>query len=309
MQRNQWYIAVVKDNSRQIILYDPVSRERATERMNGIYLKENSRKNVRSHGDATWHAWLWVFANDGTIYWIDPTWTDNAGYVWWGIVQNGREVQMRPLDDLCMVAVDPNDAAFTYTNSGNASKNMGNWDQAIEEYTSALRINPNNSFAYAGRGYTYYKKSDYDRAISDYTQSIRLNQNYAVAYDGRGFAYYQKGDYDRAITDYTQAVQLDPKNSVYINNLAKTYDTRGFMYYNRGDYDRAIADYTQAIRLNPDNAVYINNLAKTYDTCGFMYYNRKDYDQSIANYEKALQITPNNTTYRKNLEFARRRGR
>jgi hypothetical protein len=48
---------------------------------------------VQAHGNATVHAWLWVYSNDGTIYWIDPTWTDTAGYIWWGVVENGREVQ------------------------------------------------------------------------------------------------------------------------------------------------------------------------------------------------------------------------
>ncbi|MDR1893087.1 MAG: hypothetical protein LBQ61_00130 [Spirochaetales bacterium] len=81
MQRDGWYIAVATDNSRQISLYDPVSRDEATVIMNGVPLKLRSRQNVRAHGNATNHAWLWVYGNDGAIYWIDPTWTDNNGYI------------------------------------------------------------------------------------------------------------------------------------------------------------------------------------------------------------------------------------
>jgi hypothetical protein len=40
MQKGGWYIAAVQDNSRQIILYDPVSKEKATVIMNGVPLKE-----------------------------------------------------------------------------------------------------------------------------------------------------------------------------------------------------------------------------------------------------------------------------
>jgi hypothetical protein len=36
MKKGGWYIAAVGDNSRQIILYDPVSREKADVRMNGV---------------------------------------------------------------------------------------------------------------------------------------------------------------------------------------------------------------------------------------------------------------------------------
>jgi tetratricopeptide (TPR) repeat protein len=329
MQRNQWYIAAVKDNSRQIILYDPVSREKATERMNGVYLKENSRKNVRSHGDATWHAWLWVFANDGTIYWIDPTWTDNAGYVWWGIVQNGREVQMRPLDNLCMVAVDPNDAAFTYTNSGNANKNMGNWDQAIIDYTAVLRINPNNAAAYTNRGWAYLEKRMYDQAIEDLNVALRLDPSIAAAYSNRGWAYLEKGMYDRAIGDLNTALRLNPSMAAAYSNrgwaytekrmydqaiedlnvalrldpsIAAAYSNRGWAYTEKGMYDQAIEDLNVALRLNPNNA-------STYNNRGLAYLRKRDYSNAIMDFESALQIRPNFSIARDNLELARRRGR
>ncbi|MDR2178110.1 MAG: hypothetical protein LBP20_08755 [Treponema sp.] len=80
----EWYIAGVFDDPGEIVLYDPVPRGQHTLVLNGVYVKEQSRKRVRSHGNTTWHAWLWAVGNDGTIYWIDPTWTDTSGYVWWG---------------------------------------------------------------------------------------------------------------------------------------------------------------------------------------------------------------------------------
>jgi tetratricopeptide (TPR) repeat protein len=295
MQRNQWYIAAVKDNSRQIILYDPVSRERSTERMNGVYLKENSRKNVRSHGDATWHAWLWVFANDGTIYWIDPTWTDNAGYVWWGVVQNGREVQMRPSDDLCMVAVDPNDAAFTYTNNGNANKNKGNWDQAVEDYTSALRLNPNNAIAYCNRGIAYAFKGMYKEAIDDYTASLRINPTNAIAYCGRGAAFAYQSIFDRAIEDYTNALRFDP-------NYVFAYSGRGAAYAYKGMFDQAILDYTNALKIDPTYAF-------AYSGRGAAYNNKRMYIQAIDDFTNALRINPNDTFAKDNLEWAHKQGR
>jgi hypothetical protein len=51
---------------------------------------------------ATDHAWLWIMRNDGVWFWIDPTWTDNSGYVVYGYVDNGEEVQLRPDKELCI---------------------------------------------------------------------------------------------------------------------------------------------------------------------------------------------------------------
>jgi len=111
MKGQQWYIAVAnKGNPNIIILYDPLPegrRNEATIISNGIYLKENSRHRVYAHDGATGHAWLWVQHNNGTWYWIDPTWTDNTGYPWWGMVRNGKEEQYYPDPEYCVASNYP----------------------------------------------------------------------------------------------------------------------------------------------------------------------------------------------------------
>jgi hypothetical protein len=108
MKGQQWYIAAANDGDpNTIILYDPVSKEKATTISNGVYLKENSRHKVYTHDGASGHAWLWVQHNNGTWYWIDPTWTDNTGYVWWGMVENGREMQYYPDPAYCVASNYP----------------------------------------------------------------------------------------------------------------------------------------------------------------------------------------------------------
>jgi hypothetical protein len=107
MKDQQWYIAVAnKGDPNTIILYDPVSREQATTVSNGVYLKENTRHKVYAHDNASGHAWLWIQHQNGDWYWIDPTWTDNTGYVWWGIVQNGKEVTYYPNPAYCIAESD-----------------------------------------------------------------------------------------------------------------------------------------------------------------------------------------------------------
>jgi tetratricopeptide (TPR) repeat protein len=140
--------------------------------------------------------------------------------VWWGVVQDGKEVQLRPLEKLCKVTL-PNTAALASYNSGNANKNKGRNDQAIADYTAALRSDPNNASTYYNRGNAYSHKGDYDRAIADYNQAIRFDPNNADAYYNRGHAYSHKGDNDRAIADYNQAIRLDPNFGVAKDGLEK----------------------------------------------------------------------------------------
>jgi len=108
MKGTQWYIAATdRYDSNNIILYDPVSRENATIIMNGVSVREHSHHRIRAHDDAKGHAWLWVQHKNGTWYWIDPTWTDNTGYVWWGIVKDGIEATYLPDPKYCVASNYP----------------------------------------------------------------------------------------------------------------------------------------------------------------------------------------------------------
>lgn len=70
--------------------------------INGTPVVDFGYQPVRAHDNATTHAWVWVQANDGTIYWIDPTWTDNTGRPVYGVVRNGQEIQLSPDRGYCV---------------------------------------------------------------------------------------------------------------------------------------------------------------------------------------------------------------
>jgi hypothetical protein len=108
MKDLQWYIAVAYEpDPNTIILYDPVSQENSTWMLNGVPVREHARYKVLTHDRATGHGWLWVQHTNGTWYWIDPTWTDNSGYPWWGIVETGKEVQYYPNPSYCLSSNSP----------------------------------------------------------------------------------------------------------------------------------------------------------------------------------------------------------
>jgi tetratricopeptide (TPR) repeat protein len=71
------------------------------------------------------------------------------------------------------------------------------------------------------RGVEYAVADDYDNAIAEYTQAIKLNPNISRVYHNRGNAYERKHDYYNAIADYTQSIKLDPNISAYKDSLAK----------------------------------------------------------------------------------------
>ena len=110
MGESQFFLATVDSNSNEITLSRPSNKNEATQIQNGVYVKtfgSASFRDVKTHkklnGErALHHAWLWVMRNDGVWFWVDPTWTDNLGYVVYGYVANGEEIQLRPDEKYCI---------------------------------------------------------------------------------------------------------------------------------------------------------------------------------------------------------------
>ena len=67
-----------------------------------------------------------------------------------------------------------NAIALTCYNRGNVYKEKGRYDQAISNYSGALKINPRYAHAYFGRGEAYYLKKEYDKSWDDINEAQNL---------------------------------------------------------------------------------------------------------------------------------------
>jgi len=138
--------------------------------------------------------------------------------------------------------------AQAYAARGKEYFAKGWYDQAINDYNEAIRLDQNYTEAYILRGEAYKMKGWYDQAISDYNRALHLDPYDSTAYNCRGGAYQMKGEYDRAISDYNMVLCIDPNNS-------PAYSCRGEAYRKKGWYDQAISDAQTALRLDPDNPI------------------------------------------------------
>jgi hypothetical protein len=174
MKDQQWYIAAAFPNDpNTIILYDPVSQESSTSILNGVPVREYKRFSVYAHDRATGHAWLWVQHNDGTWYWIDPTWTDNLGYPYWGKVINGREVTDYPDSRFCVAGNYPRPPRPNETEAERATRSPNSTYAEFIEYTP--------QFANAEMGLGLYLGY-----ISDFDFDSNLKYGFSIGLEDHG---------------------------------------------------------------------------------------------------------------------------
>jgi tetratricopeptide (TPR) repeat protein len=152
------------------------------------------------------------------------------------------------------------------------------YDDAIADFTQAIRLQKDLGAAYRNRALAFSGKNDHDTAIADCDVAIRLNGDDAVAYFDRGWAYDKKHEFEKALADYNKAIQLDPK-------FATAYNNRGFLYYQKGDLNRAFADYKRAVEADPKHAIACLN-------CGECFFAWREYDKALEATDAALKINP-----------------
>ncbi|HEY7312533.1 MAG TPA: tetratricopeptide repeat protein [Gemmataceae bacterium] len=170
--------------------------------------------------------------------------------------------------------------------------------QALADYTEALRLDPANIDIYRSRARAYFEQDNFDKAIRDLSKVIRLAPNDPRAYCDRAEAYHEHGDplrgsvstfdklrrdtrkedYPLAIADYTQALRLKPGDAEILRK-------RGQLYLATHNYDKAIADCTESLRRQPNNA-------DAYQTRLIAYRNVKDYDRALADCTAFIQLAP-----------------
>ena len=181
-------------------------------------------------------------------------------------------------------------AEYFYARGG-ALDLSGDYNGALEDYSEAIRLNPNEASYYFDRGNVYNAQKDYPRAINDFAAAIRLDPNDSRYRNHRGNMYRLLENYDNAIVDYTDAIRLNPSEPRYYNN-------RGVSYLLKKEYDNAIVNYTEAIRLSPDNARYYHNRGGAYNL-------KKDFTRAVKDFTAATQLDPENSQYRGDLEKAK----
>lgn len=123
-------------------------------------------------------------------------------------------------------------------------------DAAVDLYTKLIIMSPNH-FIYNHRGLVYFTLSEYQRAVDDFTSAIEIEPNDTRVYTNRGLAFRMLKSYDLALADFAKSLELNPLWPDTFYGRALTYFDIGDVRSAIEDCDRAISlkpDFKQAAR-------------------------------------------------------------
>ena len=153
---------------------------------------------------------------------------------------NAASANLASLSDV--VKRNPTPEAFN--TRGVAYARVARYQEAIADFTQAIKLDPGNAAAFTNRALAYRQIKREDAALADFDHAIQANPNHAPAYLGRANLLRAQGALDQALADLDQAIRLNPEN-------AQAFHARGLIYQRQGDNARAITDFDNAIDRDP----------------------------------------------------------
>ncbi|NDV79051.1 tetratricopeptide repeat protein [Dysgonomonas sp. 511] len=109
-----------------------------------------------------------------------------------------------------------------YNNRGDIYISRGAYDEAVQSYMEAIKLDSLNSPAYRGRAEAYYMQKKKKEALADCNQAIRLDSANILAYITRACIYTSMKMYDNAVADYRTVISLDKQNERNIKAIAES---------------------------------------------------------------------------------------
>ena len=130
----------------------------------------------------------------------------------------------------------------------------GRADDAVKNYKTALKIQPDMAEAHYFLGKIYVEQNQFEPAEKAFQKVIEIQPSFHRAYERLAHLYGQKGSrINKAVTLAEKAVELQPNSAAYLNTLS-------WLYYINKDYVLAESAIKKALVLQPDNRLYQRGL-------------------------------------------------
>ncbi len=174
--------------------------------------------------------------------------------VWIAILKNYNEEYGRALT-ACNLAIkkipakDVDYKSFAYSTRARIYLNLEDTVRALQDYTQAISLTPEEGGLYDKRAEIYFDQKQYDLADKDYRKMISLDEGSVMGYMGLGSDAKARQQYDEAIRHFDFVTKL-------ASDYSSGYSFRAESYMRLKKYNEALDDVMTALRINQDNKAF-----------------------------------------------------
>jgi len=160
-----------------------------------------------------------------------------------------------------------------YGNRGNYFLNNGMINEAIADFTEALKVKPDDGQSYYNRAITLIKVSRWQEALADLDSSIKYNPKFALSYSNMAFIRYNLKDYNGALEAANKCITIK-------SDLPEVYNIRAAVYFSLNNLPGAEEDLNKALSLKKD-------FSDAYKNRGILYMNTNRKAQACSDFQNA----------------------
>ena len=158
---------------------------------------------------------------------------------------------------------------------GDKAYSQKNFRLALDNYTQAVTLVPNDAYAHYRKGFAHYYLKELDLAIPEFDVALAKGYKPIEIYKVRWQLHTEKKNYDAAADDVRQVLKVEPNNSDFILAMAE-------ISYERGAFKEAVDGYQKAILKTPNNGNLFYKLAVSKSNLG-------DFEGQAAAAEEAVK--------------------
>ncbi|MBF0108885.1 MAG: glycosyltransferase family protein [Magnetococcales bacterium] len=155
--------------------------------------------------------------------------------------------QSRDSDLQSRLTIPPEQPHQTANLIGIACHQSGRLQEALDQYTLALRLNPDYPSALSNRGFAYIALGRPDEAAQDFNEALRQQPDFPEAHANLGMVFHDQGRHAEAQRCFRNALQRNPAFTQAWYNL-------GLALQAQGRFDEALEALRQARSLDPEDA-------------------------------------------------------
>jgi len=147
-----------------------------------------------------------------------------------------------------------------YLRTGEEFFRSMNYEDAIEQFTLAIGLEPDLDRAYINRALAYAEIGRHELAAKDFDRALAFDNKDEELFYLSGREWFLHGNSDNALKRLNQAVALK-------KNFFEAHQQRAEVYKELGQYETALEDYLECLDINENEMTYFH-LGQMYEQLG-----------------------------------------